>query len=636
MPNRFLRSGLPALHDLLMAGLSFPLAFYLRWGLDFLKHTSGYLVVAWPLFIITFAMVSIRFRLYRSVWRYVSMREVRSILLVGGLTIACFYAAWFGLTRLEMVPRSIPLLHGMVLVTLLTGPRLVYRTFFDAAADRATQRAGRAIPVLLIGAGDHAEQFLRALQRMPGAAYRVVGIVDPTTAQRGRELHGVKVFGTLTDIPQVAAKLERRGERPQRLLLSEDYLDSETVSSLLDVSDRLAIPLARLPGLTDFRDELGASIPIRPVQIEDLLGRPQNVHDRDGMRRMIAGRVVLVTGAGGSIGSELCRQIARLAPSQLVLYDHSEYLLYEIDREMGEKFATIPRRPILGDVRDAAHLERVCRQHRPALVIHAAAIKHVPLAEDNVVEAARTNVFGTRHALQAARAGGAEDFLLISTDKAVNPANVMGACKRLAERVTRVVAEQTGASIRVTTVRFGNVLGSRGSVVPLFQQQLQAGGPLTVTHPDIERYFMTIREAVELVLQAAALHRSDGDSDSRVYVLDMGKPVKIADLARQMIRLAGLKPDEDIAIVYSGLRPGEKMYEELFYNAEELAKTAHASILLATQADAMPADFAATLSRLQAACEAGDDALALAALKVLVPEYQGAAEPSPLEGEKVA
>jgi O-antigen biosynthesis protein WbqV len=635
MPKRLFRSGLPALHDLFMAGLSFPLAFYLRWGVDFLKHTSGYLTIAWPLFILTFALISIRFRLYRSVWRYVSMREVLSILLAGGLTIVFFYAGWFSLNRLEMVPRSIPLLHGMVLVALLTGPRLVYRTFFDAAANRATQRAGRAIPVLLIGAGDHAEQFLRALQRMPGAAYRVVGIVDPTEAQRGRELHGIKVFGTLMDIPQVAAKLERRGERPQRLLLSEDYLDSETVSSLLDVSDRLAMPLARLPGLTDFRDELGGSIPIRPVQIEDLLGRPQNVHDRDGMRRMIDGRVVLVTGAGGSIGSELCRQIARLAPSQLVLYDHSEYLLYEIDREMGEKFAAIPRRPILGDVRDATHLERVCRQHRPALVIHAAAIKHVPLAEDNVVEAVRTNVFGTRHALQAARAGGAEDFLLISTDKAVNPANVMGACKRLAERVTRMVTE-AGPPIRVTTVRFGNVLGSRGSVVPLFQQQLQAGGPLTVTHPDIERYFMTIREAVELVLQAAALHRGDGTSDSRVYVLDMGKPVKIADLARQMIRLAGLKPEEDIAIVYSGLRPGEKMYEELFYNAEELAKTAHASILLAAQADAMPADFAATLSRLQAACEAGDDAAALAALKVLVPEYQSAAEPSSREGEKVA
>jgi O-antigen biosynthesis protein WbqV len=634
MPSPRLRSGLPALHDLLMACLSFPLAFYLRWGIDFLQHTSGYLSLAWPLFVLCFALVALRFRLHRSVWRYVSLREVRTLVVVCGITIVLFYLGWFVATRLEMVPRSIPLLHGMVLLSLLAAPRLLYRAVFDAAADRATLRSGQAIPVLLIGAGDHAEQFLRALQRTPGATYRVVGIVAHQQAQKGRQLHGVTVYGTLDEIEHVALKLERKGERPQRLLLSEDYLDNETVTHLLDVSDKLAIRLARLPGLTDFREELATTIPIRPVQIEDLLGRAQNVHDRAGMRRMIAGRPVLVTGAGGSIGSELCRQIARLGPSCLILYDHSEYLLYEIDREMGGTFASVPRVAVLGDVRDAAHLRRVCEQYRPALVLHAAAIKHVPLAEGHVVETARTNVYGTRNALEAAKAGGAEDFVLISTDKAVNPANVMGACKRLAERVCRVVAGE-GADIRITTVRFGNVLGSRGSVVPLFQQQLQSGGPLTVTHPDMERYFMTIREAVELVLQAAALHRDEGDRESRVYLLDMGKPVKIADLARQMIRLAGLKPGQDIQITYTGLRPGEKMYEELFYNAEELTTTSHASIRLAAQADPLPAEFPALLARLQAACDAGDDAAALDLLKALVPEYRSA-EASPLEGEKVA
>lgn len=634
MPSRLLRSGLPALHDVLMAACSFPLAFYLRWGIDFLRHTSGYLATAWPLFILSFAIFALSFRLHRTVWRYVSLREARTLALVCGLTIVTFYLGWFAATRLEMVPRSIPLLHGMVLLFLLAAPRLLYRALFEAAADRATQRSGQAIPVLLIGAGDHAEQFLRALQRTPGASYRVVGIVAHQASQKGRQMHGVTVYGTLDEIERVAQKLERKGERPQRLLLSEDYLDNETVTHLLDVSDRLAIRLARLPGLTDFREEMATTLPIRPVQIEDLLGRAQNVHDRAGMQRMIAGRPVLVTGAGGSIGAELCRQIARLGPSRLILYDHSEYLLYEIDRELGSTFPGVPRSATLGDVRDAAHLRRVCAQYRPALVLHAAAIKHVPLAEDHVVETARTNVFGTRHALEAAMAGGAEDFVLISTDKAVNPANVMGACKRLAERVCRAVAGE-GDSLRITTVRFGNVLGSRGSVVPLFQQQLQSGGPLTVTHPDMERYFMTIREAVELVLQAAALHRDEGDRDSRVYVLDMGKPVKIADLARQMIRLAGLKPGQDIQIAYTGLRPGEKMYEELFYNAEELSATAHTSIRLAAQADPLPAEFPTLLSRLHAACEAGDDAAALDILKALVPEYRSA-EPSPLEGEKVA
>lgn len=613
-----------------MAALSFPIAFYLRWGRSFYDYTTDYFDVALPLFVGVFTLIAMHYRLHRNVWRYVSMREMRLILLVSGLSIFLFYSAWFGLTRLENVPRSIPFIHALVLAAMLAGSRLLYRTFFDAKADRETQRSGHVIPVLLIGSGDHAEQFLRALQRMPGAPYRVVGMVTNQTAHRGRQMHGIKVYGDLSAIEAVVNKLERRVERPQRLLLSEDYLDDETVAALLDVSDRLGIPLARLPGLTDFRAEIGAAIPIRPVQIEDLLGRPQNVHDREGMRRMIAGRCVLVTGAGGSIGAELCRQVARMGPSQLVLYDHSEYLLYEIDRELGEKFAEVPRTAILGDIRDAAHLLRVSKAQRPALVLHAAAIKHVPLAEDNIAEAARTNVFGTRHALHAARASGAEDFVLISTDKAVNPANVMGACKRLAERVCRQMLETDGPPIRVTTVRFGNVLGSRGSVVPLFQQQLQAGGPLTVTHPEMERYFMTIREAVELVLHTAALHRAEGLSEHRVYVLDMGKPVKIADLARKMIRLAGLKPDQDIAITYRGLRPGEKMYEELFYSGEALAKTSHESIMLATQIDAMPLDFIHRLTQLEVACEAGDDALALKALRDLVPEYQDAtsAEPS--------
>ncbi|MBY0354936.1 MAG: polysaccharide biosynthesis protein, partial [Rickettsiales bacterium] len=460
---------------------------------------------------------------------------------------------------------------------------------------------------------------------MPGAAYRVVGIIAEQGAQKGRQLHGVTVYGNLKDIPQVATKLGRRGERPQKLLLSEDHLDSGSIEMLLDLSDRLGLPLARLPGLTDFRDDRATSIPLRPVQIEDLLGRAQNVHDRQGMQQMMQGRAVLVTGAGGSIGAELCRQIARFKPSLLVLYDHSEYLLYEIDRELAQREPELLHQALLGDVRDAAHLQRVCQQFRPAVVVHAAAIKHVPLAEDNICEAALTNVFGTENALQAAQAGGATDFVLISTDKAVNPANVMGACKRLAERVCFARLQREAGEMRVTTVRFGNVLGSRGSVVPLFQQQLQAGGPLTVTHPDMERYFMTIREAVELVLYAAALHAQEQSLDNRVYVLDMGKPVRIADLARQMIRLAGLKPEQDIAIAYTGLRPGEKMYEELFYNEEELAKTSHSSIRLATQLDSIPEDFFAMLESLKKACDAGDEESARACLHDLVPQFHAIA-----------
>jgi FlaA1/EpsC-like NDP-sugar epimerase len=377
------------------------------------------------------------------------------------------------------------------------------------------------------------------------------------------------------------------------------------------MGDALGLPLARMPRLTDFKP--GEAEPeIAPVEVADLLGRPQKVLDRDAMARLIAGRRVLVTGAGGTIGSELSRQIAAFGPAHLVLVDNSEFNLYQIDLELGEH--GMPRTARLGDVRDRERLARLFAEERPELVFHAAALKHVPVAEAEPDEAALTNAIGTRNALSAARASGVERFVLISTDKAVNPTNVMGATKRIAELATEAAGREAGA-LRCVTVRFGNVLGSTGSVVPLFQRQIARGGPVTVTARDVTRFFMTTREAVELVLQASAL-----DTPAALYVLDMGTPVSIVDLARQMIQLAGKRPERDIQIHFTGLRPGEKLHEELFHAEEAPAPTTVDGIQVARQR-AAGGELGLTLDQLERAARAGRTGETLALIRRMVPEY---------------
>ncbi|HIJ63133.1 MAG TPA: polysaccharide biosynthesis protein, partial [Rhodospirillaceae bacterium] len=364
---------------------------------------------------------------------------------------------------------------------------------------------------------------------------------------------------------------------------------------------------------------------VKPIAVEDLLGRPQTVLDRSAMRSLIEGRRVLVTGAGGSIGGELVRQIADCAPAALSLLELSEFALYTIDQEISESHPELPRRPLLADIRDDARIAQVMREERPELVFHAAALKHVPMVEANPLEGVRTNAIGTRVVADAARAHGVRLMVLISTDKAVNPSSVMGASKRAAESYCQALDLDGAAGTRFVTVRFGNVLGSTGSVVPLFQRQLAAGGPITVTHPEMTRYFMTIREAVELVLQTSALGFAHPDLyQGRIFVLDMGEPVKIVGLARQMIRLAGLRPDTDIKIRFTGLRPGEKLFEELFHGAEAPVPTNLEGILLAAARAGDLAAIGGTLDALDQACRGLDLPAALASLARLVPEYQTA------------
>jgi FlaA1/EpsC-like NDP-sugar epimerase len=612
-------------HDVVMAALSFIFSFYLRVGELSWNYNHSLILAYDAAFTVTAGAVFLTTGLYRGIWRFASLPDLISVLRAVTITILIFFPLMFLATRLDDLPRSVFGINWLLLTAMLGGPRFAYRVYKDRNLDHLLERTSHAaIPVLLIGARDDADLFIRVTQRDAARIYRVVGLVSDSEVRVGRDIGGVTVLGTIADVREVVAHLARRGERPQRLIISARSLDGALVRGLLDVADELGIPLARLPRLTDFQaTHEDDKRPIEPIAIEDLLGRPQTVLDRAGMRALIAGRRILVTGAGGTIGAELTRQVAAFAPARLALFDNGEFALYGIDRELGERFGDVPRALFVGDVRDRRRVDEVMATERPELVFHAAALKHVPIVEANPCEGILTNVLGTRNLAEACRAAGARAMVMISSDKAVNPTSIMGATKRIAESICQAldVGEAKRAQgTRFLTVRFGNVLGSTGSVVPLFQRQLQAGGPLTVTHPDIARFFMTVREAVELVLQASALGVEDTDR-GRIFVLDMGQPIKIVDLARQMIRLAGLKPEQDIAIDFIGLRPGEKLNEELFHPGEPPVPTRAQGILLAAPRTIDYAVLQRLLDELIEQARNGHEERARVLLAALVPEY---------------
>jgi FlaA1/EpsC-like NDP-sugar epimerase len=617
-----------------MAAASFVMALYLRVGDDIYQFfplstlvlaTAVFTVIAGSMFLVT--------NLYKGVWRYASTADLLSIARAVTLTIVLFLIVLFLWTRLEPMPRSVPIINWFVLVALLGAPRFLYRIAKDRRLELKLDIEGvRRIPVILVGSGHEAELFIRALRSASQRLYQVVGIVAEKRKRVGQNIHGVPVLGTTEDIPEVVAALKARGQHPERLVLADEHMDGAVVRRLLDTAFTLGMTLARIPRLTDFKNSIVAATDpseMRPIAIEDLLGRPQTPLDRDGMRAMITGRKVAVTGAGGSIGSELVRQISQFAPAQLLLIEQSEFNLYTIEAELHERFAGasggVSCPAVLADVRNRRSVGRLFACYRPEVVFHAAALKHVPLVEANPFEGMMTNVIGTVNVADACLNAGTETMVLISTDKAINPTSMMGASKRIAERYCQALdmrRRSTGGT-RFVTVRFGNVLGSSGSVVPLFQRQLAIGGPLTVTHPDMKRYFMTVREAVELVLQASVLGRRDDVAEGKIFVLDMGEPVRILDLARQMIRLAGLRPDVDIKIEITGTRPGEKLFEELFDRSEDIIPTGYDGIVLAAPGPANLQEFAPALHKLKTACEEGDAMVLNQLVRHLVPEYGG-------------
>jgi len=620
------------IHDVIMAALSFGVSMVLRLGDVTGPFHSKVLLTGTLTFTATAAVVFLSLRMYRGIWRYASMNDLVTLVKAVTILVLVFSLEMFFFFRLEGVPRSLPIINWFVLLAMLGGPRFLYRMIKDRRFDwHLDLNATPKIPVLLVGAGDEAELFIRAAARSNTSPYRPVGIVSESSGRVGRQIHDVSVLGTVSDIEDIVQALKGE-DRPQRLVLTKSEIKGAGVRDLLDTAQKCGMTVARMPRVDDLKSGDDQEVRVRPIAIEDLLGRPQQPLDRGAMETLVKNKRVLITGAGGSIGSELARQVAAIGPQELMLVENSEFALYLIDREMAEHHPDMVRQAVIADVRDRARIDQVFAHHKPELVFHAAALKHVPLVEDNAFEGMLTNATGTRNVADACEAAAVDVMVMISTDKAVNPTNIMGATKRIAETYVQALdlRRGQGTGTRFVTVRFGNVLGSTGSVVPLFQKQLEAGGPLTVTHPDMTRYFMTIREAVELVLQASALGVTSHATTGKLFVLDMGEPVKIVELARQMIRLAGLQPGEDIEIQFTGTRPGEKLFEEIFHGAEPPVPTNAPGVLLASPRTHDVEEVRRILDQLNAAAHGEDRDELMDGIAKLVPEYA----PPPADRER--
>ncbi|MDF1646514.1 MAG: nucleoside-diphosphate sugar epimerase/dehydratase [Legionellaceae bacterium] len=587
--------------------LAIPVAWFVASGFTFDAHV---LFSDWqPLLALTCLQVATYygFRVYRGLWRFSSVSDVsrilKSVLVATVAAVPVFYSfSWF-----QVIPVSVLPLHALMLVSLLCGARLLLRYHWDRL-DKNRDLDKTIKRVLVVGAGSAGESLIREMKRTQ--EYLPVGLIDDGRKKRGLEVHGVRVLGTTPQLPELAVQIEAN-----LIVIAIPSISSADMRRVVSYCEGCHVPFRTLPSLaamTSGRVEINT---LKTVNIEDLLGRDQVSLEWDKIEASIKGRSILVTGAGGSIGSELCRQIAILKPIQLILLDNNEANLYHIERELRLYFPEVLLQTALVSVVDGIAVRSVLEQFRPAVVFHAAAYKHVPMLEHQARVAVRNNIMGTRIVAEASIAVDVEKFILISTDKAVNPTNIMGTTKRVAEIYCQNVNERVNTQF--ITVRFGNVLGSVGSVVPLFQKQLKAGGPLTVTHPDIQRYFMTIPEASQLILQAMA-----NGAGGEIFVLDMGEPIKISYLAEQMIRLSGKEPGKDIHIEYTGLRPGEKLFEELFHPSEQLSQTDHEKLFKARFRQIDWHDLTETLGLIQAACNTHENDEMIILLKSLVPEFQ--------------
>jgi FlaA1/EpsC-like NDP-sugar epimerase/UDP-N-acetylmuramyl pentapeptide phosphotransferase/UDP-N-acetylglucosamine-1-phosphate transferase len=555
------------------------------------------------------------FGLYRGIWRFASIPDFLRIAKAVAAATAILLALGALPLAFARFPPAFFALDALVLLLLLGGPRLIYRWLKDRHLYRAAGRQS----ALVVGAGRAGERLVRDMLRDPASPYRPVALVDDDEAKVGDEIHGLPVAGTCAELPRLVAALG-----VEAILIAMPSARPAQRRRVVEICEQTGLPLRTLPGSGEEPGRRGGETPgrLREVVLEDLLGRDETRLDWLEIEQAIRARTVLVTGGGGSIGAELCRQVARLQPAKLLLCERCELNLYRIDQELREAFPQLDLQPVLADVGDEIALGEVFAAERPSTVFHAAAYKHVPMLEAQARAAVVNNVAGTRVVASLADRHGCESFVLISSDKAVNPASVMGTTKRVAEIVCQDLASRS--TTRFVTVRFGNVLGSSGSVVPLFQQQISRGGPVTVTHPEVERYFMTIPEACQLILQASVIGRG-----GEIFVLDMGEPVKISYLAEQLIRLAGKTPGEDVEITYTGLRPGEKLTEELFHGGEKLARTSHPKILLAACRRLEHRVVARGLAALEAACRDNDVAALLHQLSLLVPEHPDGGQPLP-------
>jgi FlaA1/EpsC-like NDP-sugar epimerase len=598
------RTAMAMVHDVVAVVLAWILAYLLRFNFDlpanFNSEMQQTLLWVVPLQVAVFW----KFGLYRGIWRYASLNDLRRIVLAVLLAASVIPFVLWMLRSGLIVPRSVLVLNPLLLILFMGGSRVLYRIWKETRFHGRMKLSSE--PVLVLGAGDAAVMLSKDLAKNP--AWQLVGFLDDDSNKQNCLLNGLKVLGHLNELDHW---VERFGI--ERVIIAMPSSSHQQRQRVIQLCNAAKVQVLTVPSFDDLMSGKVAVSQLRAIELDDLLGRDPVVLDAVGLHGLLTGKTVMVTGAGGSIGSELCRQIARFSPAKLVLFEQSEFALYTLEQELQQTFPALNFVCMVGDVRDAERVNEVMQLHKPAVLFHAAAYKHVPLMEQyNAWQAIRNNVLGTWTVARAAQHHGVAKFVMISTDKAVNPTNVMGASKRLAEMVCQAL--QPSGLTRFVIVRFGNVLGSTGSVIPKFRAQIAQGGPITVTHPEITRYFMSIPEAAQLVLQAGLMGQG-----GEIFVLDMGEPVKIVDLAKELIRLSGFTED-DIRIEFSGLRPGEKLYEELLADSEHTLMTPHPKLRIAKarQADSV------WLEKLLEWTDVATmpDAQVKTALKSWVPEYQ--------------
>ncbi|MBB4634486.1 polysaccharide biosynthesis protein [Longimicrobium terrae] len=593
--------------------LLIPLAYYAAFALRFdLRMPEDVAPVFWSTlpYLLGARLASfLIFGLFQGWWRHVGMRDLVDLVRAVTLSSALLLGALFMTSQVAGVPRSVLVLDWVLAVLIFGGVRFLVRAARERQFRPWRVRSGKR--TLVVGAGASAERLLRHIQRDDSDSTWLVGLVDDDPGKRGMRMHGIPMLGTSEDLPALIA-----ARQIEEVIIAIPSATREEMRRIVQPCMDSGVEFKIVPSMREVLDGRARLSELRKVQVEDLLGRETVALELEGVREDLEGRVVMVTGGAGSIGSELARQVAALQPSRLVVLDQGETPLYYIAMELETSFPGLDIVPVVADITNEGRMEAVFKKHRPDSVFHAAAYKHVPLMEDNAVEAVRNNTLGTLCVAKLAAKFGTRKFVLISTDKAVHPSSVMGATKRLAERVVLGWPVLQASRTDFRAVRFGNVLGSDGSVVPLFRKQLAAGKPLTVTHPDVTRYFMTIPEAVQLVLQAAALP----DAAGRICMLDMGSPVRIVELAENLIRLSGLEPYSDVPILFTGLRPGEKLHEELMSDVETTFPTALAKIRVVQTPETEAEALVSGLDRLGAAVEVGSSDDCVAAICGLIPE----------------
>lgn len=604
--------------DALLVNISIIIGLFLRFSLDesylripaadMHRYTSSALVIT-----IIFLGVFYIFKLYSSLWRYASVNELISIFLAVSVAIILSYG--YGLLLgirtpgvIYTMPRSIYVISWMLIILSVGGVRFSYRIYWVAYFLNKKEK-GAFKNVLVVGAGSAGAKIIKELQKNKELGCYPVGFIDDDKYKRGKYINNIPVLGPISDIEKVI-----RQRQADEVIIAMPSASMAQKKEIIDKCKNVKCKVRILPGIGDMLDSISPMSRVRDVDIEDLLGREPVKLDIENIAGYLKGKVVLVTGGGGSIGSELCRQIAKFEPQELLILDIYENNAYDLQNELLFKYPNLNLRVLIGSVRDHERVDDIFNKYKPQVVFHAAAHKHVPLMEENPGEAVKNNVFGTLNVAQCADKYGTKKFVMISTDKAVNPTNVMGATKRICEMI--IQSFDRHSKTEFVAVRFGNVLGSNGSVIPLFKKQIENGGPVTVTHPDINRFFMTIPEAAQLVIQAGAMAKG-----GEIFVLDMGQPVKIVDLARDLIRLSGLEPDKDIKIVFTGLRPGEKLYEEVLMAEEGLTRTAHEKICVGTLSNIDYNELLKELNDFEKVLDVDDPFLIKKTLSKIVPTY---------------